>query len=235
MSKPLSQDYKPLLLTFLLSFVMSILVIAQEEDFQIWGNISAKYKVNKKLRLDTRFGLRTRENSELLKQFHWEFGAKYKLNKRFALGSKYRYVSYYVFGKTPVHRWNLDLVYDNKFGRFSYDIRARYQQQWFHSDYKQEFTEQFLRTRFRLNYDIRKNKLETFIAVEHYLGLNGENQWLTEQMRYTFGASYPVNKWSDLTLAFRIQREYYTYMPMQAYVLMVSYSIDLNKKFKKKK
>lgn len=224
----LSNKYLIIFLLMMIGFVFTVPASAQEEDFQVWGDISAKYKINKKFRLDTRLGLRTRENSELLKQYHWDLGVKYKLNKRFTFGTRYRYINYIEFGKTSIHRLNLDLVYDNKIGRFSYDIRGRYQQQWFYSNYKQEYTAQVFRTKFELSYNVRKNKIEPFIAIEHYLGLNGELQWLTDQMRYTLGASYPVNKWSDLSLAFRIQREYYTYMPLQAYILMVSYSVDLN-------
>lgn len=220
--------YLSFFLLMVIGFVFIIPANAQEEDFQVWGDISAKYKINKKLRLDTKLGLRTRENSELLKQYHWDLGVKYKINKRFALGGRYRYINYYESGKTSIHRVNLDLVYDNKFGRFSYDIRGRYQQLWFYSNYKQKYTEQLFRTKFELSYNVRKNKVEPFIAVEHYLGLNGELKWLTAQMRYTVGASYPVNKWSDISLAFRMQREYYSSVPQQTYVLMVSYAVDLN-------
>lgn len=209
-------------------FALVLSSFAQEEDFQVWGDISAKYKINKKLRLDTKLGIRTRENSELLKQYYWDLGLRYKLNKRFSFGAKYRFIDYYKFGKSTIHRMNLDLVYDNKFGRFSYDIRGRYQQLWFYSDYKDKYTEQLFRTMFELSYNVRKNKIEPFLAIEHYLGLNGELKWLTAQMRYTIGASYPVNKWSDISLAFRMQREYYTYRPQRTYILMVSYSVDLN-------
>ncbi|NPD46857.1 MULTISPECIES: DUF2490 domain-containing protein [unclassified Lentimicrobium] len=228
MINQLVYKYLSILLFVMIGFVIAFPVTAQEEDFQIWGDISAKYKINKKFRLDTQLGIRTRENSELLKQYHWDLGVKYKLNKRFSLGTRYRFIDYYEFGKTSIHRWNLDLVYDNKFGRFSYDIRGRYQQQWFYSNYKQEYSEQLFRSKFELSYDVRKNKIEPFIAIEHYLGLNGELKWLTAQMRYTIGASYPINKWSDLSLAYRIQREYYKYMPLRAYILLVSYSVDLN-------
>lgn len=217
-----------LLISLICGILFSSFSFAQEEDFQIWGDVSAKYKLSKKFRLDTKIGLRTRENSELLKQNYIDFGTRYKVNKRISIGARYRFINYYIFGKTSVHRLNLDIAYDNKIGRFSYDIRGRYQQKWFHSDHKERYTIQVFRTRFELSYDIRKNKLEPFISVEHYLGLNGELQWLTAQMRYTAGAEYPVNKWSDISLAFRIQREYYTYMPLRAYILLISYSIDLN-------
>jgi len=217
---------------FLIVMLMVMEVSAQkqsrEKDFQVWGDVSASYKINKKWKLDGELGLRTRENSQLLKQYYLEFGGRYKINKRFAVAGKYRFVSYYVFGKSSIHRINLDVNYDNKWNRFSYVLRLRYQQGWYLSNTKHEFYSRFLRTRLKVAYDIRKNKLEPFFSFEHYLGLNGDLLGLTAQIRWTLGAQYPVNKWSDISIAYRIEQEFYRYNPMNAYILLISYKIDLN-------
>lgn len=200
----------------------------REEDFQVWGDVSASYKLNKKWKVDGEVGLRTRENSELLKQYYLEFGGRYKINKRFNVAARYRFVSYYEFGKSAIHRINVDFIYDNKWKRFKYDIRLRYQQGWYLSNSKQEFYARVLRSKFKVSYDIRKNKLEPFFSFEHYLGLNGDMRGLTAQIRWTLGAEYPVTKWSDIALAYRFEQEYYSYNPLNAHILMVSYKIDLN-------
>lgn len=206
----------------------AFMTFAQEQDFQIWGDLSADYKVNKKFKLNTEIGLRTRENSQLLKQYYIESGGSYKINKRFDLAAKYRYSNYYQFGKTSIHRFSADLSYDNKWKRFSYQIRLRYQKDWFISDYKQEYSEQTWRTKFELSYDIRKNKLEPFFSFEHFMGLNGENQWLSTDLRCTIGADYPVNKWSDVSLSYMMDKELFQANPLTAYVIAISYKVDLN-------
>lgn len=228
MNIPKSYSAFLVMIAMLIGFSFSAYAQEREQDFQIWSDVSAGYKINKKWKIGGEIGLRSRENSQLLKQYYLEFGGRYKINKRFNLSADYRFVSYYEFGKSAIHRFNVDLTYDNKWKRFKYDIRLRYQQGWYLSNSKQEFSAKFLRTKFKLSYNIRKNKLEPFFSFEHYLGLNGDMLWLTAQIRWTLGAEYPVNKWSDIALAYRIEQEFYRSSPMNAYILMISYKVDLN-------
>lgn len=223
-------SYSLFLLLMALLFGGDLLAQKQnrEQDFQIWSDVSASYKLNKKWKLDGEVGLRTRENSQLLKQYYLEFGGRYKINKRFNVVARYRFVSYYEFGKSAIHRINFDVIYDNKWKRFSYDIRLRYQQGWYLSNSKQEFYARVLRSKFELSYDIRKNKLEPYFSLEHYLGLNGDILGLTAQLRWTLGLEYPITKWSDLALAYRLEQEFYRNNPINAYILLISYKIDIN-------
>jgi len=213
---------------FLLVMLFPVLGKAQESDFQIWGDVKAKYEFNKKWKIDGEIGLRTRENSQLLKQYYLELGGSYKINKRFDLSTKYRFTNYFELGKTSIHRWSMDLSYDNKWNRYSWELRGRYQQEWFVSNYSNEFEEQSWRTKFELSYDIRKNKLEPYFSFEHFMGLNGENAWLTTDLRWTLGAEFPINKWSDLDLSYKIETELNEANPLTGYILSVTYKIDLN-------
>jgi long-subunit fatty acid transport protein len=208
--------------------LISLQINAQENDFQIWSDVSAKYKLHKKWRLDGELGLRTRENSTLLRQIYLEFGGRYKINKRFDISGKYRFSNYYRFGKTNVHRWTADLSYDNKWKRFTWGLRGRYQQNWFVSNYSQEYYVQTWRTKFEISYDIRKNKLQPSFSLEHFMGLNGKEKWLTTGLRWSLGADYPINKWSDISLSYKIETEFYTANPLTAYILSISYKVDLN-------
>lgn len=201
---------------------------AQEKDFEIWGDINAKYKINKKWRLDGEAGLRTRENSQLLKQYYLELGGRYKINKRFDFSAKYRFTNYFKLGKTSIHRIGLDISYDNKWHRFSWQLRGRYQHEWFVSNYSQELDEQVWRTKFEVSYDIRKNKLEPYFSFEHFMGLNGPYKMLSTDVRWTIGADFPVNKWSDLDISYRIETELNDANPLTAYILSVTYKIDLD-------
>lgn len=209
-------------------WTLTSMAFAQEQDFQIWGDLSVDYKINKKFELNTELGLRTRENTQLFKQYYLDFGGSYKINKRFDLAAKYRYSNYYAIGKSSIHRFSADISYDNKWKRFSYQFRGRYQQNWFVSNYKQEYSVQNWRTKFKMSYDIRKNKLDPFFSFEHFLGLSGEYQWLSTDVRWTIGADYPVNKWSDVSLSYMIERELYQANPLTAYVISISYKVDLN-------
>lgn len=227
MKSDLSFSFKKWLL---LSLVMlfSVFGKAQESDFQIWGDVKAKYKFNKKWKVDGEVGLRTRENSQLLKEYYLELGGSYKINKRFDLSTKYRFTNYFKLGKTNIHRWSMDLSYDNKWKRFRWQLRGRYQHEWFVSNYSNEFEEQSWRTKFEITYNIRKNKIDPYFSIEHFMGLNGKDAWLTTDFRWTLGAEFPLNKWSDLDVSYKIETELNTANPTTAYILSVTYKIDLD-------
>lgn len=211
-----------------LIWLMVYPVAAQEGDFQTWGDISARYKINKKWRMDAELGLRTRENATMLKQYYLEYGIRYKINKRFDLSTKYRFTNYFELGKTSIHRWAIDISYDNKWKRFSWELRGRYQHEWFASNYSNEFEEQSWRTKFEINYNIRKNKIDPYFSFEHFMGLNGKNAWLTSDLRWVLGAEFPVNKWSDLDVSYKIETELNTANPLTGYILSITYKIDLD-------
>jgi hypothetical protein len=214
-------------LTFLFFILSIVFANAQEQDFQIWGDFSPRYKINKKWRLDGEFGLRTRENSQILKQYYLEFGGRYKINKRFDIATKYRFTNYYRRGKTSTHRLNADLFYDNKWKRFTWQLRGRYQHEWFASNYSREYEERTWRTRLRISYNIRKNKVDPYTKFEHFMGLNGKYLWLTTDVRWTIGAEYPINKWSDIDISYKIETEFYTANPLTAYILSITYKVNL--------
>ena len=226
-------NYTKLLYYGFVVFILGVIglndVNAQENDFQIWGDVSAKYKINKKFRLNTEFGIRSRENSELLKQYYYEIGGKYKVNKRVNFGLKYRYIDYYFQSKTSAQRINIDLVYSfKKWGRTRLSIRERYQYKWLFNQLPSYYNEINLRSRLFLTYDIRKSKIEPFFSIEHYLGLNGEMLGLSTRLRWTFGADIPINKWSGLSASYRIQQQLNKSNPIRAYVFMISYKVNLN-------
>ena len=214
---------------FILGVVNTNMLYSQEDDFQIWGDVSSKYKINKKFKLSAELGFRTRENSELLKQYYGELGIRYKLNKRINFSLKYRFTDYSIFDKISANRLSFDFGYSfKKWGRTSISIRERYQYSWLIQSGINNYDAILLRSRIDVNYDIRKNKIEPFFAFEHYLGLSDELLGYSLQLRWTLGASVPVNKWSDVSAAFRIQRQLNKNNPLTAYIFLLSYNIDIN-------
>jgi len=216
-------------LLLILSIISLNNIYAQEDDFQIWADVSTKYKINKKWKLNAELGLRSRENSELLKQYYAEFGAKYKVNKRINFGLKYRFTDYYIQSKISAQRLNIDFEYSfKKWGRARLSIRERYQYEWLIYSSITNYDEINLRSRIDLSYDIRKSKIEPFFSVEHYLGLNGELAGLSTQLRWTLGAEMPFNKWSDISASYRIQQQLNKSNPLRTYIFIISYKVDIN-------
>ncbi|NOR86796.1 MAG: DUF2490 domain-containing protein [Bacteroidales bacterium] len=216
------------LLVFLLSSIFPHQMFSQEDDFQIWGDVSAKYKINKKFRLSMEMGLRTRENSTLMKQSYAELGGRYKLSKRFNIALKYRFTDYQELSKISVQRVNFDAAYNKKLSRIRLTLRMRYQYEWLSKNYVNELDEQTLRSRLTISYDIKKSKIEPFFAFEHYFDLNGDYMGLTTKLRYTLGADMPMTNWSDISVAYRIEPEYNQVNPLTSYIFILSWIISLN-------
>ena len=214
----------------LLISVFTITVVkAQENDFQIWGDLSAKYKINKKIKLNASIGFRSYENSQLIKKYYADLGMKYDISKRISLGAKYRFSDYHFHTKVSTHRLSFDATYSfKKWGRIRLRIRERYDYEWLVVNPVNVGDDMTLRSRITLTYDIRKCKIEPYMSIEHYFGLNGSFSGETKLLRWTMGAQMPVNKWSDLQVSYRIQKQVYTDSPTVAYVFMLSYAVDIN-------
>lgn len=214
---------------FLISVFTIVVVKAQENDFQIWGDVSAKYKINKKIRLNAALGVRSFENSQLIKKYYADLGFKYKFNKRISTAVKYRFSDYHFYNDVSTHRLSLDAEYSfKKWGRARLGIRERVEYEWLVVNPVSVGDDVNLRSKIEMTYDIRKTKIEPYISVEHYLGLNGKREGLTKLLRFTFGAEIPVNKWSDLAVLYRIQKQVYRANPMTIYIFMINYSVDIN-------
>ena len=205
-----------------------LFVCGQENDFQLWGDLSASYKISSKIGIQGELGLRTRENTQLLKQYYAETGVNYQISKRFDALINYRFTDYHVLGKTSIHRLSADLSYDNKWKRFAYKIRVRYQQEWFLSNYSNEYSEQLIRTKLSVKYNIKKTKLEPFLGIEHFLGLNGKNAFLSTALRISAGVDYPVSKKSGISVAWLVDKELVKSVPTTAFAISVGYKIKLN-------
>jgi hypothetical protein len=220
------------LIGFFLLLVMAslhpIILYGQENDFQLWGDLSASYKITKKIGIQGEAGLRTRENTQLLKQYYAETGLNYQISKRYDAQINYRFTDYYLFGKTSIQRLSADLSYDNKWKRLSYRVRVRYQQEWFISNYSHEFTEQLLRTKISVKYNIKKIKLAPYLGFEHFLGLNGKNAFLSTALRISAGVDYPLTKKSGISIAYLVDKELLKSVPTTAFAISVGYKIKLN-------
>ena len=215
--------------SFLFCVVLMTSAKSQENDFQIWSQVSTKYKIGKKIRLSSSMGIRSYENTRLIKKYYADLGLKYKFNKRISMAAKYRFSDYHFYDVVSTHRLSLDAQYSfKKWGRARFGIRERVEYEWLVNNPVNIGDDSNLRSKIEMTYDIKKSKIEPYVSVEHYLGLNGKRKGLTKLLRLTFGAEMPVNKWSDLAILYRIQKQVYIANPTTAYIFMINYSIDIN-------
>ena len=184
--------------SFILLLFCPFLLIAQEQDFQLWSKVGASYDLNKDLSVSLDQGFRARENASLPDVTFSNLSLKYDLIKKWSVAIGYRYITDFDLSQNTSnsHRIYSDINYRKKKKRWLMKNRLRYQYQ------EENFT---LRDKVSLSYNIRKTPLEPFTAFELFFKDSEFKKW-----RYTLGASYPFLKEFDIDVYYRLQQSFNT-------------------------
>ncbi|MGB2138676.1 MAG: DUF2490 domain-containing protein [Flavobacteriales bacterium] len=193
--------------SFILLLFCPFLLIAQEQDFQLWSKIGASYDLNKDLSASLDQGFRARENTSLPDVTFSNLSLKYDLIKKWSVAIGYRYIADFDLSQntSTSHRIYTDINYRKKKKRWLMKNRLRYQYQ------EENFT---LRDKVSLSYNIRKTPLEPFTNFELFFKDSEFKKW-----RYTLGASYPFLKEFDIDAYYRLQQSFNTNNPKQLHIL----------------
>ena len=193
--------------SFILLLFCPFLLIAQEQDFQLWSKVGASYDLNKDLSVSLDQAFRFRENASLPDVTFSNLSLKYDLIKKWSVAIGYRYITDFDLSQNTFnsHRIYSDINYRKKKKRWLMKNRLRYQYQ------EENFT---LRDKVSLSYNIRKTPLEPFTAFELFFKDSEFKKW-----RYTLGASYPFLKEFDIDVYYRLQQSFNTNNPKQLHIL----------------
>jgi predicted porin len=189
------------------------LLLAQEQDFQLWTKVGLSHSLNKTVKLSFDQGYRLRENAALSDALFSNLSIRYKINKPWSAAVGYRYINDFDYAMQieVKHRLFADLNYRKKHKRWEFKNRLRYQLQ-------SEVST--LRDKVSATYNVRKTPLEPFTAFEVFYREQSLNKW-----RYTLGASYPLSKDINLSLYYRLQQSINSTSP-QLYILGVGFDYD---------
>lgn len=193
--------------SFILLLFCPFLLIAQEQDFQLWSKVGASYDLNKDLSVSLDQAFRFRENASLPDVTFSNLSLKYDLIKKWSVAIGYRYITDFDLSQNTFnsHRIYSDINYRKKKKRWLMKNRLRYQYQ------EENFT---LRDKVSLSYNIRKTPLEPFTAFELFFKDSEFKKW-----RYTLGASYPFLKEFEIDIYYRLQQSFNTNNLKQLHIL----------------
>lgn len=193
--------------SFILLLFCPFLLIAQEQDFQLWSKVGASYDLNKDLSVSLDQAFRFRENASLPDVTFSNLSLKYDFIKKWSVAIGYRYITDFDLSQNTFnsHRIYSDINYRKKKKRWLMKNRLRYQYQ------EENFT---LRDKVSLSYNIRKTPLEPFTAFELFFKDSEFKKW-----RYTLGASYPFLKEFDIDVYYRLQQSFNTNNLKQLHIL----------------
>ncbi len=188
-----------------------------ETDFQTRTSLDLSFKPIKKLKLSFTPELRFDENFSLDK-YLFEGGAEYKVLKFLELGASYR------FGVNP--RDNKDTEY---FNRFSFGATAKKDFSRFESAFRLRYTndaddgtssENYMRYKASVDYNIRKTKITPFVAVEAFQQLSDAGLY---KMRYAAGIDYKLFKKNYIGVDYKF--DYYLNDYKNKHILSIGYKI----------
>ncbi len=208
---------------------MAATMMAQS-DFGIWTDAGVEKKINKHWTVGGEIGARSRNNSKEMDRYSVGVGTDYKLNRYVKFSAAYNFLydhrggteTYHKDGTVnkitpsywwPRHRFQTAVTGSYSFGRLGISLREMYQytyrpnatgkkydtdtEEW--EDIKSK-SSHLLRSRFQMNYRIKKTPLTPFGSVETFHGEGG-----LQKTRYTIGSNISIAKQHNLKLYYRFQ------------------------------
>jgi len=192
--------HRPLFVGVFISFFTTFNIFAQK-DFAIWSGLEYKVIISKKLSLGGAIQFRSENNnSQLAERFASPY-IKYRAFKNLNLGVDYRFSNNWRNGVAVEdrHRVTIDLNVEKLLKslpfktRFALSSRIRY----VNESRTGDLNNQHLRGRIKLSYNVRKTKIEPYIASELFYHFN-------DQLYYTNSNVLAINRFNKLSLKFGI-------------------------------
>lgn len=216
--------------------VVTFLMIAggqlfgQEQDFRSWWSIDLRKDLTKKLQAGLDLGQRFENNSLGYDRSLVTAGLEYELFNDFEISGGYRYIVYRDMGLFDTkYRIHGDVSYEVSLSSFSFQLRERIQYGFQDFSTIESYGANNLTSRSRLSaeYDIFASPFTLFASYELFLGLNTSAGVQIRDHRYKAGAEYKLSIRSDLELGYMLNAEANRSSPLNAHVLLISYSYRL--------
>ncbi len=200
----------------------AVILKAQDvvNEFQARTAIQIEYSPIKHLKLNISPELRFDENFSLDK-YHIEAAASYKLSKVFAVGANYRFIINPRDTKETEYysRFAFYAKLKKKYGDFTPSFRLAYSN---FADDEDDNTDNYLRLKAALKYDIPKCKLTPVIGVEGFQNLTEKEFY---KMRYSAGVDYKLFKKNFIGVRYKL--DYYRTEYKNRHIISLEYKIKL--------
>lgn len=194
------------------------------QDFGIWGGVSADKEVIDGFKIAGDIQFRTDDNSTRLNQYFLDVGAKYKFNKYFRAGISWR--------PRMVNDWSsyefqnrlyLDLIGKIKMGDIGLYLRSRIQT----TSNRNSENPNYERIRLKAKFKIDKG-LKVYVQDEFFFHLNGTGTSAYKKNRFGVGFEYQINDVLGASLKYLRITEVNKYYPLRMNVIALGleYSID---------
>lgn len=194
----------------LVLLMLPVHAMAQEQDYGIWGAVSAKWEFVKDLDAEFKAGFKAEEKLKILDQYYFEPGISYGITKWLSTGVSYRLARKYEDDEKfhNRHRQNIYLKGDVEADRFAFSLRTMYQRstRTFIEKEKHKIPEEQIRVKLQAEYDIKSSPVKPFISYEPYVPLKNKGRGIEfEKTRYSAGIDVKLSKYSRLETAYLLE------------------------------
>ena len=213
-------------LFFILILISPVFSAAQSnnEDFGNWIRTDFTYGINKKVALNSRFELRTINNSTEIRQLFSEFSAKIKINSFFRAAFAYRAKSVNAeYGNVFQNRFHSDFTFRYKTGDLTFLLRNRIQ----YNLVSNKINSLYDRVRLKTAYKINK-KIKAFLFDEFFFHLNNNEGPIYNKNRLGVGIEYKINRSLFLGIKYLRNKEFNVYNPQVMNVIGIGITHELN-------
>lgn len=222
---------------------MSVSSFSQMKDFNSWTGAKLKADASKKMGLSIEFQGRFYQNSQLLKQYFTDMGAKYDLNKSWALSLNYRLGQK---NNEPNMTWANRLYTDFSFDKkikpldLKYKIRFRYQYEFDRLRSINTYIVPNQLNTIRLKGDVSYKhpdfkRIQPFMSAEIFKDFTPyQMPAFIQSYRLVGGLTFDLPKKHELELSYMFQSDI-DQSPNQDFILSLQYTYKLPDLYHKKK
>ena len=182
--------------------------ISAQDDFGSILSADVTKKIAKGLNINFEEEFRTRSNFSEIERFSHALEVSYKPFNFLKAGGAYNLINYNhdKRGWEIRHRYYFYTTGSLDAGRFSFSLRERFQstkRQGVAQTATRANPKLYLRSRLKVDYNIRKSKFTPYASFELFNTLNDPQKNGASQWRVVAGTDYKLNKKSELALYYR--------------------------------
>jgi len=202
----------------------------QVQDANFWMNVKVEKKIIPTLSVSINQEFRLNENITELGTFLTDIGLHYKINKYLRVSASYRFINKRRMDDSYSmrHRYYFDLVVRKKFYPVTLSFRTRFQSQYADvlSSEDGKIPEYYSRNKLTVKVDAGKN-IHPYVFAELYSPLKRPYDIFMDNMRYSVGVEYEINRMNSLDFYYMFQKECNVKNPEADHIIGIGYSINL--------
>ena len=197
--------------------LLSVEVMAQNQDFGIWTAFKVSKKWDKKVKAFGEIQTRFDQNASSLQNSFIQGGVSYRFTKWYELGGVYRYSTN---GEFDANRLDIDNTFKYKMDKNNaLSMRLKYTKSFVTHKLKGDR----FRIRFKYSYKVNK-KIIPYAKVQYFYTKTYDfSNW--QLQRYSLGSELRVAKKNFIDIFFTYQFEFNVANPLTEYIFGVKYKL----------